>query len=281
MSFGFGRILLIVFLILIPAVTLCFCYFNDYVEKDELNNPYNNVELDSHSISDELDNPKIEVSRKQDENIGLLYSEIEFSEEEQNFHINFLQKISKLAEEQSWAEFEDLLAKPFFENTDSLNFILIVAINNNADLFTIEGIINRGAELNFDVLKTLIFRNDVRLIEVLQNYGLDIHSTDNEGKTALYYSVITRNSPDVFEYFLSSGVDFRRSDGGVTNHDIRTKVLENCRSKYYPATYVEKILELDTNLDNEQRTLLDALLESKDSCLQTGSTIEYFKSLTT
>ena len=69
---------------------------------------------------------------------------------------------------------------------------------------------------------------------MLLKYGADINSTDNDGRTALFYAKV-RNNHDLIEFLLNHGAD----TSVVDNEGISVKDLDNeeIRSRLYEELY--------------------------------------------
>lgn len=139
--------------------------------------------------------------------LPVLADESEFSAEEQRVHLDKLNLAQSLATQGKWQEFMALNDDLSSADAQSLTHSLGLAIMNDAPIDLIVTLLNQGAELDFQILRILISKQDLSLIKTFVDFGLDIHMTNNQGENAIDYASEFANSTDIIDYFTSNGVD--------------------------------------------------------------------------
>ncbi|WP_371196413.1 hypothetical protein [Glaciecola sp. SC05] len=164
----------------------------------------------NHPLSVEGDNVnfKANVERPNTKDrLPVLSVESQFSEKEQRAHLEKLNIAQNLASQGNWDEFMALNDDLSSADAGSLKHTLVLTIMNDAPIDLILSLLNQGAVLDFEILRVLISKQDLSLIQTFVDFGLDLQMTDSQGKNATYYASAFPNNADILDYLISHGVN--------------------------------------------------------------------------
>jgi hypothetical protein len=108
-------------------------------------------------------------------------------------------------------------------NTRSLNgwtsgkTVLMLATMYNNNLEVVKALLKAGANPNARESRGIIpiapaFEVDVSMIEGLKKQGVNVHMTDEGGKTVLMNAVIANENPEIIKALVDSGADVNSRD---------------------------------------------------------------------
>lgn len=161
------------------------------------------------------------------------------------------------------------------EDKFMLTFALTQAIANGAPLEVLVSLLNRGAELNSEILFVAAVRQDVTIIKTLVEYGLNLHSSDRQGRNALHYALSNLNdtsNASMFEYLTSNGVSTSIPD---PEKDLISSVLVACSYSNNVGHFIQRLLFLGEKILPYHRQKYNQLALENSLCVRQIS--QYFK----
>jgi hypothetical protein len=151
------------------------------------------------------------------------------------------------------------------EDKAMLTFALTQAISNGAPLDVLVDFLNRGAELNVNILFAVALRQDVEIAKVFVDYGMDLDLRDVQGRNALYYSLSDLRKRNMFEYLVSNGVSTKTSD---TTNDLMSTVLAGCDGSANVFYYIKRLLSLGEIIHPVHREIYFDLVLNNKLCVK-------------
>ena len=167
-------------------------------------------------------------------------------------------KLFELSNSGQWDEFLKFSKELNNGGDDLLNLALHQAISNNAPIFTIEELLNNGAEFQPTSIHVLTIKNNVNLTKEMIKYGLDIHGLNKNNENAIYTSLEYVNSKEMFDFLLSQGVSFN-DDRQLSAIQKAVNLSMNNDEGFY---FLKRLIENGAQFSESDNQKIELLIQS-------------------
>ena len=167
-----------------------------------------------------------------------------------------MNKLFESAKSKKWSEFYG--AVDFLDTLDqgTLDLALFQASINDAPINIIKDLLSRGALFSPQIINMLAMQNKLNLIKKLVPLGLDIYTTDEHGRTAIYYTLLTFNSKQTFNYLISQNVSSKSIQNIL---DPLDKALEYTMGSNAGIYYIDILIDDGAQIQKSHKDYLEKI----------------------
>lgn len=145
-----------------------------------------------------------------------------------------------------WEQFFITLDETSTQNPMFISSVIANAISDDIPFDVLVELLNRGYSLNSHHVTMLASRLSVDEFKVLENYGVDLAMHSKHGQNTLVQSLLNREEPDVFDFFLER-------EPMVHSGDIETlkQVMQLSSMLGLDFSYAQKVIDKGVDISDE------------------------------
>jgi len=165
-------------------------------------------------------------------------------------------KLFESAKSKNWNEFYSALDFLDLLDQESLNLALFQASLNNAPINILQDLLSRGALFSPEIINLLAMQNKLTLIKKLIPLGLNLYTTDKDGRSAIYYTLLNFNSKETFDYLISQNVNTQSIQEKL---DPLDKALEYTIKNYSGIHYIDALIADGAQIQKSHKQYLEQI----------------------
>ena len=141
------------------------------------------------------------------------------------------------------------------QDTGYYDFLLSLAVSQDAPAAFIQQLFDKGAKLADNVILSLAMGNKIAMAEQLLNHGLNLHYVDDNGKNAVSQSVLSSHRK-MFEFLTRHQVALESQTG---QFDPLNYALQRIGKSLAAVAFVEQLIILGKQVDESHKQQLELI----------------------